>query len=61
VAFGDSGDDIEMFKVAAASVAMGQAKDTLKAAATWVSAPNDQGGVALAIERLLAGGDLSRG
>jgi hypothetical protein len=61
VAFGDSDNDIEMFKVAGASVAMGQAHDALKAAATYVSAPNDQDGVALAIERLLAGGDVSGG
>lgn len=59
VAFGDSGNDVEMFKVAGASVAMGQADDAVKAAATYVSAPNDQDGVALAIERLLAGGDLT--
>jgi Cof subfamily protein (haloacid dehalogenase superfamily) len=61
VAFGDSGNDIEMFKVAGASVAMGQADDALKVAATYVSAPCDQDGVAVAIERLLANGDLSSG
>ena len=59
VAFGDSGNDVEMFKVAGASVAMGQAGDAVKAAATYVSMPNDQDGVAVAIERLLAEGDLS--
>ena len=53
VAFGDSGNDVEMFKVAGASVAMGQADDDLKSAATYVSAPNDQDGVAVAVERLL--------
>jgi Cof subfamily protein (haloacid dehalogenase superfamily) len=58
VAFGDSDNDVEMFKVAGASVAMGQAHDSLKVAATYVSAPNDQDGVALAVERLLAEGDL---
>lgn len=61
VAFGDSGNDVEMFRVAGASVAMGQASDDLKAEATFVSAPNDQDGVAVAIERLLADGDLPRG
>lgn len=61
VAFGDSGNDIEMFRVAGASVAMGQANDDLKAAATFVSAPNDQDGVAVAIERLLTEGDLAGG
>lgn len=58
VAFGDSGNDLEMFKVAGASVAMGQADDDLKSAATFVSAPNDQDGVAVAIERLLNKGSL---
>jgi Cof subfamily protein (haloacid dehalogenase superfamily) len=59
VAFGDSGNDLEMFRAAGASVAMGQADDELKSAATYVSAPNDQDGVALAIERLLDRGDLT--
>jgi Cof subfamily protein (haloacid dehalogenase superfamily) len=58
VAFGDSDNDIEMFRVAGASVAMGQAHDSLKAAATFVSAPNEEDGVAVAIERLLAEGEL---
>ena len=58
VAFGDSGNDVEMFKVAGASVAMGQADGDLKSAATYVSAPNDQDGVAVAIERLLNQGSL---
>ena len=58
VAFGDSGNDLEMFKVAGASVAMGQADDELKAAATFVSARNDEHGVAVAIERLLQTGAL---
>jgi hydroxymethylpyrimidine pyrophosphatase-like HAD family hydrolase len=58
VAFGDSGNDLEMFKVAGASVAMGQADDELKSAATFVSARNDEDGVAVGIERLLATGGL---
>jgi Cof subfamily protein (haloacid dehalogenase superfamily) len=58
VAFGDSGNDLEMFKVAGASVAMGQADDELKAAATFVSVRNDEDGVAVGIERLLATGSL---
>lgn len=55
IAIGDSGNDVEMFRAAGASVAMGQADDEVKAAATYVTAPNDQDGVAQAIERLLAG------
>lgn len=58
IAFGDSGNDIAMFKVAGASVAMGQADDNVKAAATRVTRPNTEGGVALVIERLLETGRL---
>ena len=55
LAIGDSGNDVEMFRVAGASVAMGQASDEIKAAATYVTGPNDEDGVAQAIDRLLAG------
>jgi hypothetical protein len=58
VAFGDSGNDLEMFRVAGAAVAMGQASDEIKAAATFVSARNDEDGVAVAVEQLLATGEL---
>jgi hypothetical protein len=58
VAFGDSGNDLEMFRVAGAAVAMGQATDEIKSAATFVSARNDEDGVAVAVERLLATGEL---
>ena len=58
VAFGDSDNDLEMFKVAGASVAMGQADDTVKAAATKVTSRNDEDGVARAIEQLLATGSV---
>ena len=56
VAFGDSGNDLPMFAVAGASVAMGQAADDVKAAASHVSAPAGEDGVAVAVERLLAEG-----
>ena len=55
VAFGDSETDIEMFRVAGTSVAMGQAADDVKSAATSVTATNAEDGVALAIEDLLDG------
>jgi hydroxymethylpyrimidine pyrophosphatase-like HAD family hydrolase len=58
VAFGDSDNDLEMFKVAGASVAMGQADADVKAAATSVSTPHDDDGVARAIEALLATGNV---
>jgi Cof subfamily protein (haloacid dehalogenase superfamily) len=55
VAFGDAENDLAMFRVAGASVAMGQASATVKQAATMVTAANVDDGVAVAIERLLAG------
>lgn len=54
MAIGDAPNDVEMFRVAGVSVAMGQAGPGVKAAATSVTAPNDEDGVAVAIERLLA-------
>jgi Cof subfamily protein (haloacid dehalogenase superfamily) len=53
VAFGDSEADIEMFRVAGASVAMGQASAHLKSIATAVTLSNDEDGVAVAVEKLL--------
>ena len=58
VAFGDAENDLAMFEIAGASVAMGQADDEVKAAADFVSARNDQDGVAVAIERLLSTGSV---
>ena len=57
VAIGDADNDVEMFRVAGGSFAMGQATDAVKAAAKAVTASNDEDGVAQAIERLLADGD----
>jgi Cof subfamily protein (haloacid dehalogenase superfamily) len=53
IAFGDSEADIEMFRVAGQSVAMGQADDVVKSAATRVTASNADDGVAAVIEELL--------
>lgn len=58
VAFGDAGNDLAMFEVAGASVAMGQADDNIKAAASFVSSNHDEGGVANAVNRLLDTGSL---
>lgn len=55
VAMGDSETDVEMFRVAGASVAMGQAGAAVRDAATWVSAHHGEDGVGRAIEDLLAG------
>jgi hydroxymethylpyrimidine pyrophosphatase-like HAD family hydrolase len=59
VAFGDSETDIEMFRVAGASVAMGQATPVVQSEATWVTTANTDDGVGRAIERLL--GTVERG
>lgn len=59
VAFGDAENDIAMFKVAGASVAMGQASDQVKQAATIVTGTNVEAGVAQVIDRLLATGGVS--
>ncbi len=56
IAFGDADNDIEMFRIAGASVAMGQASDKVKAAATTVTRANTEDGVALAIDRILETG-----
>jgi Cof subfamily protein (haloacid dehalogenase superfamily) len=58
VAFGDAEADIEMFRVAGTSVAMGQASDHVKSMATAVTATNDEDGVAVAVERLLETGSI---
>lgn len=57
VTFGDAENDIEMFKISGASVAMGQAADFIKAAATTTSSDNTEHGVAKAIHRLLKTGN----
>jgi Cof subfamily protein (haloacid dehalogenase superfamily) len=57
VAIGDADNDMEMFRVAGGSFAMGQASETVKAAARAVTATNQEDGVAQAIERLLAEGE----
>ena len=58
IAFGDAENDLAMFELAGASVAMGQAHDEVKAAADYVSAPNYECGVAQAIELILEQGQL---
>jgi hydroxymethylpyrimidine pyrophosphatase-like HAD family hydrolase len=48
--FGDMDNDVAMFARAGMSVAMGQAPDTVKSAADFVSTSNEQDGVAHAID-----------
>ena len=50
---GDQANDLPMLTRAGLAVAMGQAPDEVKAAADWVSASNEEDGVARALERLL--------
>ena len=56
VAFGDAENDLAMFKVAGLSVAMGQADNAVKQAADRTTTPNDEDGVARAIDQLFADG-----
>ena len=56
VALGDAENDVELFRAAGASFAMGQASDAVKAAATAVTGTNEEDGVAMAIERVLEKG-----
>src|SRR5690606_3526903 len=53
MACGDGSNDLEMLQFAGLGVAMGNASDRVKAAADFVTATNDEDGVALAIERFV--------
>ncbi|GHH38362.1 HAD family hydrolase [Streptomyces candidus] len=55
VAFGDMPNDIEMLAWAGRSYAMGNAHPAVLAAASGRTAPNNEDGVAVVIERILAG------
>ena len=54
-AFGDSDVDLPMFAVAGLAVAMGQASERVRAAASFTSVSADEDGFARAVERILAG------
>jgi len=56
VAFGDSENDIEMFRAAGTSVAMGQADEHTKGEADYVTGRNDEAGVAEAVDRIVRTG-----
>jgi Cof subfamily protein (haloacid dehalogenase superfamily) len=58
IAFGDAENDVEMFKVAGASVAMGQADEYTKSHASTVTLTNEEAGVAHAINAYLDTGKL---
>ena len=50
---GDMPNDLPMFARAGLSIAMGQASEAVRAAADWVTASNEEEGVARAIDRLI--------
>jgi hypothetical protein len=50
---GDSPADVNMFRIAGLSVAMGQASDEVRRTAAEVTGTNRENGVALLIDRLL--------
>ncbi|MHB1126896.1 MAG: HAD-IIB family hydrolase [Bacillota bacterium] len=53
MAIGDSYNDVEMFKFAGSAVAMGNARQEVRAAADYVTAANVDDGVAEILERLV--------
>lgn len=53
MAIGDSYNDLEMFKYAGLAVAMGNAREEIKAAADYVTASNEEDGVAQVLERFI--------
>lgn len=55
MACGDSGNDLAMLKTAGLGVAMGNAEEAIKAAAGYITASNDEDGVALAVEKFVLG------
>jgi Cof subfamily protein (haloacid dehalogenase superfamily) len=52
IAFGDSGNDAEMLQVVGLGVAMGNAREQIKAVAQRVTASNEADGIALVLEEL---------
>lgn len=59
LAMGDGENDISMLSSVGVAVAMGNASTTVQQAAAHTAPSNDEDGVAIAIERLLAG-DLQK-
>lgn len=55
IAFGDSGNDLEMLKVAGLGVAMGNAEPDVKAAADYVTLANTENGIVHALQRFIPG------
>lgn len=53
IAFGDSGNDIDIIKAAGMGVAMGNSTEEIKAAADMVTLSNNENGIAEALKKLL--------
>lgn len=58
MAIGDNFNDLKMIEAAGVGVAMGNADEALKKAADFVTGTNKQSGVAMAIEKALAGASV---
>ncbi|MCR4419141.1 MAG: Cof-type HAD-IIB family hydrolase [Clostridia bacterium] len=56
MAIGDSFNDVEMFRYAGLAVAMGNAREEIKAAADYVAPPNEEEGVAAVLEQFILRG-----
>ena len=54
IAFGDQYNDLEMLQFAGCGVAMGNARDNVKAAADIVAPPNTEDGAAQIVEQIVA-------
>jgi len=53
IAFGDAPNDIPMLQAAGMGVAMGNAHDTVKSAADYITLTNNEDGIAAALDRFL--------
>jgi len=56
MAIGDSPNDLDMIEYAGWSVAMANGEECVKEAARWITASNEEDGVAIAIESFVLGG-----
>ena len=53
IALGDGVCDVTMLQMAGMGIAMGQAQDSVKVCADWVTASNEEDGVAQAVEKVI--------
>lgn len=64
IAFGDSGNDVDMLRAAGTGVAMGNAEKEAKAAADYITTANTEGGIVHALKKFIPelaqpeGGDI---